>query len=106
LDAIERIEVYTRGKKYDDLLADQMPRDSIERNIEHLSEASRHLTIEQTQHHPHIEWRAIADIGNVFRHAYDDVDPRMTWEVVERDLKPLKVAVRDLITRINRDELE
>lgn len=74
-----------------------MLRDSVERNIERLSEASRHLPSVLTDLHPEIPWRAIADIGNVFRHAYDDLDVEMTWRVVERDIVPLKFAVQNLI---------
>jgi uncharacterized protein with HEPN domain len=97
LDAIDRIETYTRGKSSQDFTLDAMLRDSVERNIERLSEASRHLPNSVTELHPEIPWRAIADIGNVFRHAYDDLDIEMTWRVVERDLPPLKRAVQNLI---------
>ena len=100
LDAIERIETYTRGKSYQDFAADLMLRDSVERNIERLSEASRHLPDSLTDIHKEIPWRAIADIGNVFRHAYDDLDIEMTWRVIERDLSPLKKAVENLIGQI------
>ena len=74
LDAIERIETYTHGKSYRDFAADLMLRDSVERNIERLSEASRHLPNSITDLHKEIPWR-----------------------VVERDLSPLKKAVENLI---------
>lgn len=99
-DAIARIETYTYGKTAENFAADAMLRDSVERNIERLSEASRHLPKELTDLHPDIPWRAIADIGNVFRHAYDDLDITMTWLVVERDLPPLKAAIARLIEHL------
>ncbi len=101
LDAITRIELYTSGKSYDDFVADLMLRDSVERNIERLSEASRHLPATLIESESEIPWRAIADIGNVFRHAYDDVNADMIWRVVVRDLGPLKIAIRNLIDRTN-----
>ena len=39
LEAIERIEIYTLGKTSEHFAADTMLRDSVERNIERLSEA-------------------------------------------------------------------
>lgn len=101
-DAIARIELYTGGKSYADFVADLMLRDSVERNIERLSEASRHLPTTLTEGESEIPWRAIADIGNVFRHAYDDVNAEMIWRVVVRDLGPLKIAIQNMIDRTDR----
>ena len=104
LSAIERIERYTHEKSFKDFVADHMLRDSVERNIERISEASRHLPDTLIARHPEIPWRAIADIGNVFRHVYDDVDAGQTWQVVVRDLQPLKAAVSALITGLGPNE--
>jgi uncharacterized protein with HEPN domain len=43
LDAIARIETLTAGKSFEDYLADWITRDAVERNLERLSEASRHV---------------------------------------------------------------
>jgi uncharacterized protein with HEPN domain len=104
LSAIQRIELYTREKSFDDFTADSMLRDSVERNIERISEATRHLPDALTARHPEIPWRAIGDIGNVFRHAYDDVDAGQTWRVVARDLQSLKAAIGKMIAGLGPDE--
>lgn len=104
LDAIERIERFTQGKTLEDFQADVMFRDAVERNVERISEASRHLPDELTAHHSAIPWRAVADIGNILRHGYDDVDDGQMWRVAVRDLTPLKRAALGMIDDIERDE--
>ncbi len=52
---------------------------AVERYLERLSEASRHVPETLKQKHPNIDWRAIADIGNVLRHAYDTIADRRIW---------------------------
>jgi hypothetical protein len=43
LEAISVIAEYTAGKTFDDYAAERMLRDAIERNVEPISEASRHI---------------------------------------------------------------
>lgn len=93
LDAIDRIEAFTAGKTFEQFADDQMLRDAVERNIERLSEASRHVPESLKVRHGDIPWRAVADVGNVLRHGYDEVDARQTWQIVTDDLAPLKLAV-------------
>ena len=103
LDSISRIEQFVEKKTFNDFFSDAMLRDAVERNVERISEASRHLPNELTSEYADIPWRAIGDIGNIFRHAYDDVDARQTWEVVTRDLAPLKDVVRAMRDRLATD---
>ena len=47
--------------------------------------------------HPQIPWRRIAGIGNVLRHGYKTVDDREMWDIVVRDLAPLKAVTEQLL---------
>jgi Protein of unknown function DUF86 len=47
----------------------------VERGIEVISEASRHLTDDIKERRIEIPWSKVAGIGNVLRHAYDHVAP-------------------------------
>lgn len=40
----------------------------VERGVEIISEASRHLPPALKARHPAIDWRSIAGVGNVLRH--------------------------------------
>ena len=74
--------------------------DAVERNIERVSEASRHLPEELKTGFSHIPWREIAGIGNVLRHDYPSILPREIWATVTGDLPELEAAVSVMIEEI------
>jgi uncharacterized protein with HEPN domain len=97
LEAIAAIAEYTAGKTFDDYAAARILRDAVERNIERISEASRHIPKDLKASHPEIPWQKIAGIGNILRHAYPIVDDSVVWEVVARELPPLKSVAEQLL---------
>ncbi|MGH6902993.1 MAG: HepT-like ribonuclease domain-containing protein [Geminicoccaceae bacterium] len=97
LDAAARIETPTTGKSFEDYVGDWVTRDAVERNLERVSEASRHIPSDLKAHHRSIPWRAIAGLGNVLRHDCPRIkDPRV-WQIVSQDLGPLKAAVEMML---------
>jgi uncharacterized protein with HEPN domain len=63
------------------------------RALEIISEASRHLPAALKKRHPLIDWLAVRDAGNVYRHAYELVTERRVWDTVTMHLEPLDKAV-------------
>jgi uncharacterized protein with HEPN domain len=79
--------------------ADWQKRWLVERGIEIISEASRHLTAEMKTRHPEIPWAKVAGIGNILRHEYERIAPDILWNVVQSELAPLEAACRDELAR-------
>ncbi|MEE8623299.1 MAG: HepT-like ribonuclease domain-containing protein [Alphaproteobacteria bacterium] len=104
LDAINAIEKFVAGKSFSDYAATDILRAAVERNIEIVSEASRHVPDELKKDHSQIPWRQIADIGNILRHGYEIVDQKIVWNVASRDLSPLKAAVEGMIRKVEKGE--
>jgi uncharacterized protein with HEPN domain len=52
-------------------------RRAVERGIEIISEASRHLPEELKAQYPQIYWQEIAAIGDLLRHEYGRIDDRI-----------------------------
>jgi uncharacterized protein with HEPN domain len=102
LEAIAALSAYTSGKTRDDYASDRMLRDAVEGNVERLSEASRHLPGHLKARHPAIPWQNIAGIGSILRHAYPIIDDDLVWEVVVRDLPPLKVVIAQMLSEVDR----
>ncbi len=100
IEAITAIERYIAGKDLEDYRRDPMLRDAVERNLERLSEASRHVPDALKALRRDTPWRAIADIGNVLRHAYDRVNERIVWNTLVNELPRLKAAVEVLLRQI------
>jgi len=76
-DIIENIDAarsFVRGRTLEEFKKDRLTNYAVMRALEIVPEASRHLTPDIKARHPHINWRAIADAGNVYRHVYHDVD--------------------------------
>ena len=93
LEAITGIENATAGKSLDEFKEDWLVRHAVQRAIEIISEACRHLPEAATASHPDIPWANIRASGNVLRHEYFRVADDVIWSVVVDELPPLKRAV-------------
>ncbi|MGY3486036.1 uncharacterized protein with HEPN domain [Bradyrhizobium sp. USDA 4011] len=93
LESIHGIEQALAGKSIRDYERSWLLRSAIERGIEVISEASRHLGSELKARHENVRWKDIAGIGNILRHEYQRVDATIVWKAVKDDLPPLKAAL-------------
>jgi uncharacterized protein with HEPN domain len=95
IEAIELIRGEMAGVTLRALEADKRKRWVVERGIEIVSEASRHLPADLKARHPAIPWPKVAGIGNVLRHEYKDIAHDVLWHVVRDDLAPLEAVCRE-----------
>lgn len=102
LNAIHHIELVTAGLDEAAFSNDFKFYRLVERELEIISEASRSVIKAEKERFPEIPWRKIADIGNVLRHQYGDVAPRLLWAVVVEGLPQLKEAVSQLYAEAKR----
>jgi uncharacterized protein with HEPN domain len=103
LEAIETAEGVLETLDYQEFRADRARRYSIERCIEIVSEASRHIPEPLKQQYPEIPWREIAAIGNLIRHDYRRLDDRILWKTATRSLRDLKLVVIRMRSSQNGD---
>ena len=78
-------------------------RDIVERNLEIISEASRRLQDDLKALHPDVNWRVVADLGNVLRHAYHRVEEVILIETVVDHLTPLRSAVVAVLANLDTE---
>jgi uncharacterized protein with HEPN domain len=97
--AITNIRKITTGQTCESFAIDLVTRLAVERRLEVVSEASRHIPIETKSREPAIHWRGLADLGNRLRHAYHETDAGLLWAMIENDLEPL----RAFIERISKE---
>ena len=98
-DNIRNIRDLLDGSSLDEVGRDTVKRAALERFLEVISEASRHLPKAWKNDHPQIPWRRIADIGNVLRQAYTAVDLSILWGIYERDLSALEASVDAMLAK-------
>lgn len=100
LEAISNVEMDTQGYDFEKFCKDRRARQLVERNLEILSEASRHLPDELKDREAAVPWRQIAGIGNILRHEYHHTYPSVLWDTCQKDLQPLKIAMQRIRKRI------
>lgn len=102
IEAIERIRDVLADMPLEDFEADWRRQWLVERGVEIISEASRHLTDELKARHPGIPWRKVAGIGNVLRHSYETVAAPVMWKLARVDLPPLEKVCREELERAKK----
>jgi uncharacterized protein with HEPN domain len=91
--ALGRIREITAGQTRESFKEDFLVGIGVERLLEIISEASRHIPPEMKAQEPGINWRRLADLGNWLRHAYHRTDSDLLWAMIEDDLEPLRIFV-------------
>ncbi len=98
LEAIETIEEYSEDKALSDVQSDKMLRHALTYNIQVIGEAANHLTKEFCIAHPLTNWRAICGMRNVLVHDYYQIDAEELWNVVVKDIQPLKFQINQYLS--------
>src|SRR3954468_6610019 len=88
LESTQGIENAITGKTFRDYQRSWLLRSALERGIEVISEASRHLDRDLKAQYD-LRWEDIAGIGNILRHEYQRVDGTIIWRAVKNDLPEL-----------------
>lgn len=92
-DAIAGISTAVEGRTFTEFRESWLLRHAVQRAIEIISEASRHLPAPLKERHPQVRWRSLAGVGNVLRHEYHRVSDKVVWDAVQFDLPPLSAAI-------------
>lgn len=100
--ALDGISAATAGKTLDDFRDDWLLRHGVERGIEIISEATRHIPDDLIALAPEIPWKQIRGIGNVLRHEYHKTSDAIVWTVVTDSLSPLRLAVERILEASRR----
>lgn len=98
-DEIDQLRLNLGDINYVDFAGNYLLLRATERAILIISEAVRMLPESMTDERPEIPWQAIRAIGNILRHEYERVDPRVLWDIVQNRLPPLREAVHALISQ-------
>jgi uncharacterized protein with HEPN domain len=68
LDAARSVSEFVAGRSFDQYLADKLLRSAVERQIEIIGEAARHVSDGTQGSHPEIPWRLISAQRQVLAH--------------------------------------
>ena len=99
LEAIERIRSVISGQTLQEFERRWEQQWLVERGVQIISEASRHLSADLKSRHPEIPWVKVAAIGSVLSHDYERISPDVIWKLATADLAVLEAACREELAR-------
>lgn len=97
LDAAQRIERLTEGLDYAAFVDDERTSLAVERLLENVGEAARHVSPELQSAHPEIPWQGIIGMRNVLAHQYGVVDQRKVWEAAREGIAALEPLLQAML---------
>ncbi len=87
----------------DVFLGDRKTQSAVLRELQTLAESSQRLSESLRASQPSVPWEYIAGFRNVVVHDYLGLDLRRIWQIVTRDLPPLRTAVLEMKASLERD---
>jgi uncharacterized protein with HEPN domain len=96
LEAIVKIENFTKEISRFDFSRNVMIQDAVIRNIEIIGVATKKISKSVTQSHQEIPWSEMAGMRDKLIHAYLDVDIDVVWKTIEVDLPLLKELISNI----------
>lgn len=95
LEAIHRIEKYSsRGRKVFD--SDELIQIYILHYLQVLGEAAYKVPQDFRKKYPEIPWGSLQSLRHILVHDYFQVDLKVVWGMVEKDLPDLKGKLQDI----------
>ncbi|MBF0286452.1 MAG: DUF86 domain-containing protein [SAR324 cluster bacterium] len=104
LQAIQQINDYTNGIEYQEFEKDTKTQDAVIRQITIIGEASSRLDYNIKEAISPVPWKQIIGMRNKLVHDYAGVLADRIWEVVQKDLKPLRKAIESFIDESSNEE--
>jgi uncharacterized protein with HEPN domain len=100
LESAKSIRAYLVRVSVEDFKANTEKQDAVNRRIEIIGEATRHLSPQARAQFPEIPWKLISSMRNILIHDYDDVDVQIVWDTTQKDIPPLIVALEDYFAKL------
>ncbi|MDX1523004.1 MAG: DUF86 domain-containing protein [Anaerolineae bacterium] len=85
-----------QGKERSDLDKDRLLELALVRLMEIIGEAANRVPSTEQAAHPEIPWAQIVGLRNRLIHGYDAVDLNIVWQIIQQDLPPLIVTLREI----------
>jgi uncharacterized protein with HEPN domain len=100
LERIERIEEAAE-KGRGAFNESHVIQDAVIRNFEVIGEAVKQISDERKDAYPGVPWRRIAGFRDILIHQYMGVDLDEVWNVIDKDLPPLKSTVQTMLSELD-----
>ena len=97
LDAMDKAETAITGVEYSRFAADFMINFVVIRALEIIGEATKRLPSSLRDQYPEVPWKDMAGMRDRIIHGYDNVDLRIVWDVVTKEIPQVKAHIRQIL---------
>ena len=97
LDAARSVREITSGVALAEYLQSRVMYRAVERELEIIGEAARHVSDAFKKAHPEIPWQKIVGQRNVLAHEYGDIKQERVWAVATKNLPDLIEQLEPLL---------
>ncbi len=87
--AARRAMAHVEGMSEEEFLAAPQVQDAVLYQVSVVGEAARRASVSYREAHPDLPWREMTGMRYKLIHDYDEVELRVVWETVTRDLPEL-----------------
>lgn len=100
LEAIEKIESYTKDATFEEFSQNKMAIDAVVRNFEIIGEASKNVPANIKTHYTNVPWKEMAGMRDKVIHEYFGVDLDILWKTIQQSLPKLKQSLKDILKNL------
>ena len=100
IEAIKRIELYTKELSYQDFLQKIETQDAVVRNFEIIGEAVKNISKNLKTKYNNLQWKEIAGMRNKVIHFYFGVNWDIVWKAAKNSLPQLKEKIEVILKKI------
>lgn len=97
LDASLKAMAFIEGKNESDLDDDDLLVFTLVKAVEIVGEAAGKVSKKYQANHPEIHWSAMISMHNRLVHAYFDINKKILWQILQKDLPELIVVLELLL---------
>lgn len=100
IEAIKRIELYTKELSYQDFLKKIETQDAVVRNFEIIGEAVKNISKNLKTKYNNLQWKEIAGMRDKVIHFYFGVNWDIVWKAAKDSLPQLKEKIEGILKKI------
>jgi len=102
LNAIDSIEQFIEGMKYEDFIKDDKTTSAVIRKFEIIGEASKNIPANFKKKHSDIPWKEMAGFRDKLIHFYFGIKYELVWETIKLKLPALKIRLAKIMSELNQ----